>query len=244
MIVRSISKVALGSKSLLEGNYALEVRLKELEKRKKIIELCLDMNSCGLNQGTSGNISAVHEGYMLITPTGIPYEKLEPHHIAKMKIVSDTNKWEGPFAPSTEWHFHRAIYKSNPDFGAIVHTHALFSTVLSISRTEIPACHYMIAAFGGNSVRCSEYATFGTEELSEKIVVAMKDRSACLMANHGMVAAGTNLDKAMWSAVELEALASQYYHAKMAGDITILPDDEIRIVIEKFKNYGLKSQPN
>lgn len=216
--------------------------MNELEKRTKIIELCLYMNSSGLNQGTSGNISAAHDGSMLITPSGIPYEKLEPQHIAKMPIASESSKWEGPYKPSSEWHFHRAILNSNPSFGAVVHTHSMFSTILSMAHTEIPACHYMIAAFGGSTVRCADYSTFGTAELSAGILQAMHERSACLMGNHGMVAAGSDLDKAMWSAVELETLASQYYHAKMAGDVQLLADDEISLIVEKFKSYGLQSQ--
>lgn len=218
--------------------------MNENEKRKKIIELCLLMNSSGLNQGTSGNISAVHEGHMLITPSGIPYETLKPKQIAKMPLDASTEDWDGPCNPSSEWHFHRAILQSNPEFGAVIHTHSSYSTILSISQTEIPPCHYMIAAFGGSTVRCADYATFGTPELSANIVQAMQDRSACLMANHGMVVAGKDLDKAMWAAVELETLARQYYHAKLLGGMNILSEDEIAVVVEKFKGYGLQSKNN
>lgn len=213
----------------------------ELAIRKQIIELCLQMNATGLNQGTSGNISAVHNDHMLITPSGIAYEKLTPEQIAKMPIDTDTTDFEGPCKPSSEWHFHRAILQSNRDFGAVIHTHSMFATTLSISRTDIPPCHYMIAAFGGSTVRCADYATFGTSDLSDNIVTAMKDRSACLMANHGMVVAGANLDKAMWAAVELETLSSQYFHANLAGNMVLLPEEEIDIVLEKFKGYGLQN---
>lgn len=212
----------------------------ELALRKHIIELCLQMNATGLNQGTSGNISAVYEDQMLITPSGIAYDHLKPKQIARMPIDADTPDFHGPCKPSSEWHFHRAILNSNSDFGAVIHTHSMFATTVSISRTDIPACHYMIAAFGGSTVRCADYATFGTSELSENIVKAMKDRSACLMANHGMVVAGTDLDKAMWAAVELETLSSQYFHANLAGNMALLPDEEIEIVLEKFKGYGLQ----
>lgn len=212
----------------------------ENNKRKKIIELCLQMNSSGLNQGTSGNISARHEGSMLITPSGIPYEKLLPKDIAKLSLDNDDIDWDGPYKPSSEWHFHKAILQDKPELDAIVHTHSTFATVVSIARDNIPACHYMIAAFGGNSVRCADYETFGTPELSVSIIKAMIDRSACLLANHGMIAAGKDLDKAMWAAVELETLSKQYYYSKLAGDMKILPDNEMAVVIEKFKSYGQK----
>ena len=210
--------------------------------RAKIVELCREMNATGLNQGTSGNISARHGDSMLITPSGIPYETMKPEMIARMVVEDDTGAWEGPCRPSSEWHFHRAILRSNDDFGAVVHTHSTFATVLSMSRTTIPACHYIIAAFGGSDVRCADYATYGTAELSGNIIRAMQGRSACLMENHGMVTAGASLDEAMWAAVELETLSRQYYHAAMAGKPNILPDEEIAVVREKFEDYGLRAQ--
>ena len=196
------------------------------------------MNATGLNQGTSGNISARWEGDMLITPSGVPYGDLEPDAIVRMRIDDDAYAWQGDFKPSSEWHFHRAILAAKPEQGAIVHTHSTFATVLSIARRDIPACHYMIAAFGGSTVRCAEYATFGTPALSENILAAMEGRSACLLANHGMIACGKDLDKAMWAAVELETLSRQYYHALQLDGMEILDDDEMAVVIEKFKSYG------
>lgn len=215
----------------------------ENQIRKKIIELCLQMNASGLNQGTSGNISARFKGHMLITPSGIPYNDLVPEDIARMKIDSDDFEWKGPSKPSSEWHFHRSILQTKPELNAIVHTHSMFATILSIARADIPACHYMIAAFGGNTVRCADYETFGTAELSRAVIYAMRERSACLLANHGMIAGGKDLDNAMWAAVELETLARQYYHAKLAGNMFILPDDEMATVLEKFKSYGQVSKP-
>ncbi len=206
--------------------------------REKIIELCLWMNSSGLNQGTSGNISARYENTMLITPSGVPYEQLKPQDIVSMSLDHNRYEWDGAYVPSSEWHFHRAILQSNPDFGAVVHTHSTYATVLSMARIKIPACHYMIAAFGGNTIRCSKYATFGTPKLSKNILKAMKKRSGCLMANHGMVVAGKNLDKAMWGAVELETISKQYYLASQLDKMVVLSDDEIERVIAKFANYG------
>ena len=113
--------------------------------------------------------------------------------------------------PSTEWRFHFDIVKSRPDVGAIVHTHSTYATVLAIARKEIPACHYMIAAFGGATIRCAGYARYGTKELSELALKALEGRNGCLLANHGMLAVAANLEKAMWLAVELETIARQYY---------------------------------
>jgi len=220
------------------------VKLNELKIREKIIALCKQMNATGLNQGTSGNISAVYNKKMLITPSGIPYDDMQPEQIASISLKKTGDKYKGPCKPSSEWQFHRAILKSNPSFGAVVHTHSNYATVLSIARQSIPACHYMIAAFGGNSVRCADYATFGTNELSENILTAMRDRSACLMANHGMVVAGENLDKAMWAAVELEALSRQYYEARLLGGMVVLPASEMDVVLEKFKSYGVQTKTN
>ena len=184
-----------------------------------IVALCRQMNASGLNQGTSGNISAVCGEQMLITPSGIPYEDMQANQIARMPIAADNADYDGPCKPSTEWHFHRAILRAKPECGAVIHTHSTFATVLAMAKRNIPACHYMIAAFGGNSVRCADYATFGTAELSHNIVHAMRDRSACLMANHGMVVAGPSLDKTMWAAIELETLAKQFYYASAAGPV-------------------------
>jgi len=214
----------------------------EQSLRQQIIDQCLWMNANGLNQGTSGNISVRSGDRMLITPSGIPYEQLTPRDISSMPLYSDEYIWHGPHKPSSEWHFHRAILRSKKSFGAVVHTHSMYATILSISGRTIPACHYMIAAFGGHTVRCADYATFGTPELSANILKALKKRSACLMANHGMVVAGANLDKAMWAAVELETLSQQYYFASARPGMAILPKSEIKTVLKKFANYGPKDK--
>jgi len=212
--------------------------MKDRAVRQQIIDLCLEMNATGLNQGTSGNISARLGAAMLITPSGVPYGELEPDAIVSMQIDDDEYAWEGDLKPSSEWHFHRAILQAKPEQDAIVHTHSTFATVLSIARRDIPACHYMIGAFGGATVRCADYATFGTPELSRNVLEAMRERSACLLANHGMVACGKDLDKAMWAAVELETLSRQYFHSLQLGQPFILDDAEMDNVIEKFKSYG------
>ena len=206
--------------------------------RQKIISFCREMNATGLNQGTSGNISARFDGDMLITPSGVPYDELEPESLVRGTLEGEVPRWHTDAKPSSEWHFHRALLKAKPEQHAIVHTHSTYATVLSIGRRDIPACHYMVAAFGGSTVRCAEYATFGTPELSAKALAAMEDRSACLLANHGMIACGPTLDKAMWAAVELETLSRQYVLALQLGDPVILDGAEMARVAEKFKSYG------
>jgi len=214
----------------------------ELELRIAIIEHCRAMNATGLNQGTSGNISVRHDGRMLITPSAVPYAEMTPEMIVSMPIDGDANAWEGPKKPSVEWPFHRDILRGRPEIGAVVHTHAMFSTILSMARKPIPACHYMIAAFGGNDVRVCDYARYGTQELSENVLRALEGRSACLMANHGMIATGATLEKAMWAAVGLETIARQYYHALLIGGPVILPDEEIAGVLQGFASYGLQEE--
>ncbi|MBV9530121.1 MAG: class II aldolase/adducin family protein, partial [Bradyrhizobium sp.] len=176
----------------------------EQELRAAIIAKCRWMNASGLNQGTSGNISARYEDKMLITPSAIPYEAMLPEMIASMPINASYGEWTGPLRPSTEWRFHLDILRARPDVGSVVHTHSTYATVLAIARRSIPACHYMMAAFGGNDIRCAGYARYGTKELSELAVAALEGRNGCLLANHGMIAVGANLEKAMWLAVELE----------------------------------------
>ena len=216
----------------------------ELALRRSIVEACLWMNSSGLNQGTSGNISVRHDGTMLISPSGVPYEQLEPDDIVAMPLEGEYGSYQakGNNIPSSEWRFHLDIMRARPDVGAIVHTHSLYATTLAICRKEIPACHYMIAASGGPNIRCAGYATYGTKELSILALEALKDRTCCLLANHGMIATGANVPKAMWLAVELETIAKQYYLSLAIGGPVLLPEAEIENVKERFKSYGLQSK--
>lgn len=214
----------------------------ELAIRQSIIEHCRRMNASGLNQGTSGNISVRFGDRMLITPSGIPYDTMTPDMIASLPL-DGKGFYEGPRKPSVEWPFHLDIHKARPDVGAVVHTHSTFATILAIAGRPIPACHYMIAAFGGPDVRIAAYARYGTKALSQNVLAAMEGRSACLMANHGMVATGATLEKAMWAAVELETLARQYYHTLLIGGPVLLPDEEIAGVLRGFSTYGMQDRP-
>jgi L-fuculose-phosphate aldolase len=216
------------------------VTKEERKLRQAVIAKCRWMNDSGLNQGTSGNISARYRDVMLITPSATPYESMESEMIATMPLAGEYGGWEGPLKPSTEWRFHYDIMKSRPEVGGIVHTHSTFATVLAIAGKGIPACHYMIAAFGGNDVRCAEYATYGTKALSQNALKALEGRAGCLLANHGVIATGANLDKAMWLAVELETIAKQYYHALMLGKPNILSDALIDETRKGFATYGLQ----
>lgn len=203
--------------------------------RREIIATCNFMNDRNINQGTSGNISVRVDGGFLITPSGVPYAEMQPDDIVFMKIDASHS---GARKPSTEWRFHRDIMEKKPEVGCTIHLHSMFCTSLSILRREIPAVHYMIAAVGGPTVPCVPYVTWGTQQLADYIVDALKDRLACLLSNHGMVCVGPNLKRAAWLAVEVEALAAQYWRALQVGVPHVLPDAEIANVMERFKNYG------
>ena len=214
----------------------------EQHKRRDIVAACLWINSSGLNPGTAGNISVRHGDSMLISPSGVPYEQLEPEDIVSMTLTGEYGSYvaSGTNVPSSEWRFHLDIMRARPDVGAIVHTHSLYATVLGCARKDIPPVHYMIAAAGGASIRCSRYATYGTAELSQAALEALEDRTCCILANHGMIATGPNLAKAQWLAVELETIAKQYYLTLCIGGPVLLGEAEIAHVKERFKGYGPK----
>ena len=205
--------------------------------RQELIENCLKMNATGLNQGTSGNLSVRHDGGFLITPSGIAYDELSPGDIVHVRM---DGTWRHPLAPSSEWRIHRDILAAKPEVNAVVHAHPPYCTTLAIRHMAIPALHYMIAVSGGDTIPCAAYATFGTEELSRNVVEALADRTACLLANHGMIAIGPSLAKAMWLAMEVETLARQYFNTLLIGGPNILPSDEIARVIGKFAGYGVR----
>ena len=210
--------------------------------RENIIAKARAMNATGLNQGTSGNISARYKDTMLITPSATPYDDMIPDLIAAMPLGGEYGAWSGPLKPSTEWRFHLDIMQARPDVGGIVHTHSTYATVLAMARKSIPACHYMIAAFGGMDIRCAGYARYGTKELSVLAIAALEGRAGCLLANHGMIATGASLDKAMWLAVELETIAKQYYLTLAIGGPVLLTDAEIAETSKGFSTYGLQDK--
>lgn len=204
--------------------------------RQAIIDACLDMNASGLNQGTSGNISTRHGKGMLITPSGLPYDRMTP---ADIVWVGFDGTVEGG-KPSSEWRFHHDILATRPEVNAVVHTHATACTTLAILGKGIPPLHYMIAMAGGPDIRCGGYATFGTAELSQIALEALAERWACLLAHHGMIALGETLPKAMWRAMETETLAKQYLGCLPFGEPPLLALDEIDKVLGLFADYGHK----
>lgn len=206
--------------------------------RDEIVRVARALDSAGLNRGTSGNVSARDGAAMLITPSGVAPAALTPEMVARMALDDDAGGFRGPLAPSTEWRFHRDLYRARPEFGAVVHTHAPWATALAVARRPIPPVHYMIAAFGGPDIRCAGYARFGTAALSAEVVAAMAGRSGCLMANHGMLTAGPDLARALWLAVELEALAQQYAQALAVGGPVLLSAAEIAEAAAAFAGYG------
>jgi L-fuculose-phosphate aldolase len=215
----------------------------ETALRRQIIETALEMQRLGINQGTSGNISARWQDGLLITPSGVPYAELQTQDIVwlPLDVADDATAFEQS-RPSTEWRFHRDILRSRPEINAVVHTHSNAATALAIHSRDIPAHHYMVAAAGGNSIRCAPYATFGSQALSEHAITALKDRTACLLAHHGVIAIGHDLARALWLANEVEVLAQQYLLACQIGTPPVLSDEAINEVIEKFKGYGLRKK--
>eukprot|EP00746_Dinoflagellata_sp_MGD_P145820 gnl/MRDRNA2_/MRDRNA2_78379_c0_seq1.p1 gnl/MRDRNA2_/MRDRNA2_78379_c0~~gnl/MRDRNA2_/MRDRNA2_78379_c0_seq1.p1 ORF type:complete len:818 (-),score=156.33 gnl/MRDRNA2_/MRDRNA2_78379_c0_seq1:86-2539(-) len=214
-----------------------EVWRGHLKERQEIIQTALAMNAQGINQGTSGNVSVRVPGGFLITASGIPYDAMKPDQVV---YVDDEGGYYGDYLPSSEWRMHKDIYTNTPAAMAVVHTHSTFATALSCQRRDIPAFHYMVGAAGGKVIPCAEYGTFGTQELSDSILKAMREAGtrACLMANHGVICHSANLKKALGLAVEIECLAKQYNYACTYGPPIILDDAEMDIILAKFKTYG------
>ena len=211
----------------------------EAATRRAVVEACRGMNALGLNQGTSGNISVRWGDGLLITPSGLPYAEMSAEDVVLLRM---DGSYDHPLVPSSEWRFHRDIMRERPEVGAIVHAHPTYCTAFAMCRMEIPAAHYMIAASGGPTVRCGAYASYGTPELSEAALDALRDRTCCLLANHGMIATGPDIGKALWLAVELETLCRQYAVALQVGTPVVLPDDEIALTIERFGTYGPRAR--
>jgi L-fuculose-phosphate aldolase len=209
--------------------------MSELGLRQQIIATVLRMNELRINRGRSGNVSARTGDGFLVTPSGLLYEETTPEDIAAVTLGGQAS---GPRQPSTEWRFHRDIYAARHDVGAIVHTHSTFATTLACLGRDIPPFHYMVAVAGGKDIRCAGYATFGTQALSDHALVALEARSACLLANHGMIAVGASLAAALALAIEVEALAEQYWRSLQIGTPNLLSDSEMDTVLEKFRTYG------
>ncbi len=205
------------------------------ELRRQLIEHARKLTTSGLTRNTSGNLSHRVTGGFLVTPSGMDYDRLEPDDIV---FVDFAGKPTGRRLPSTEWHFHREILAGRPELSVVLHAHSPFATSLACLREGIPAFHYMVAVAGGDDIRCAPYATFGTEELSHHAVTALEGRKACLLANHGLIALGTDFASAHKLAVEVETLAEMYWRARQIGEPVILDAGEMAVVLEKFRSYG------
>ncbi len=204
--------------------------------REAVIAAARSLHKYQLGVGTAGNVSArIDQGY-LITPTGMDYEKLSSADIVTMDLHG--NRAEGDLKPSSEWRFHQDIYAARADVDAIVHTHSPCATALSCTRGGLPAFHYMVAGAGGSSIRCAEYATFGTQSLSDHALAALAGRQACLLANHGVIALGEDVESAFKMAQLVEELAKQYLFSRMAGTPALLDEAEMNVNLEKFRDYG------
>ena len=215
--------------------------MKNLDQRNKIIEYSLKLNSTNLSPLRSGNISLRtneddKDGY-LITPSGKKYETLKPDDIVFMGLNAEVENNDSPNKPSSEWRFHRDIYINKKDAQAIVHAHSPHATAVSSHGKSIPPFHYMIALAGGEDIKCAEYATFGTEDLSKNIIKALKKRTACLMSNHGQVAFGKNLEEAFELAQEIENICHQYIIALKLGQPKILSSTEMSKILDKIIHY-------
>jgi L-fuculose-phosphate aldolase len=203
--------------------------------KKAVLATARALNVERLNRGTAGNVSVRYGDGFLITPTGMTYDDCEQEDIVFVGLDGEAS---GRRKPSSEWRFHRDIYAARPEAGAVVHGHSPFAVSLACMGLAIPPFHYMVARFGGTDVRCAEYATFGTQALSDGILAALHERCACLMAHHGMVVFGQGLEQAFGLAVELEALCEQYWRVLQIGGPRLLPPDEMDRVLLAFRDYG------
>ncbi len=203
--------------------------------RTRVIAAANRLVELGLTRGTSGNVSARVDDGFLITPSGHPYELLRPELVVVMGMDGTV---ESSLRPSTEWRIHRDVLAARPEVGAVVHAHPPYATALACLRRDLPAFHYMVAVAGGTSIRCAPYATFGTQVLCDLALEALADRTACLLANHGILALGGDLDAALALALEVETLCEMYLHALEAGDPVLLSDEQMADVLEAFRGYG------
>lgn len=215
------------------------------ELRAALLETFRTMGNAGLNKGTSGNASvrlaAESDGTgFLITPSSQPIDSLAP---ADLVVIREDGRFEGDLEPSSEWRLHHDIYAAFPDAGAVLHAHSPFATSLACQRLEIPPFHYLIALFGGSTIRCAGYATFGTQALSDAAVAALEDRRACLLANHGMVVHGRDLPHALSLAVQFETLCEHYWRTCQLAAPVLLSDSEMAAATEQFARYARLVRP-
>lgn len=207
------------------------------EERQLIVEYGKKLLTSGLTKGTGGNLSIFNrdKGLFAISPTGIDYFQTEPEDVVILSI--DGDQVEGHRKPSSEVEMHRVFYERRTDIDAIIHTHTMYATTLACLNWSLPPVHYMVA-LAGLDVRCAKYATYGTKELAENAFEAMKDRKAVLLANHGLLAGANDLLNAFNITEEIEYCAELYYRTKSIGEPVILSEEEMILMLDKFKTYG------
>lgn len=204
--------------------------------RRRIIVTARAIARHGLGVGSAGNVSARVPGGFLITPSGRPYDGMRPRDLVLLDAAGRVR--DGTLEPSSEWRFHRDIYRAHTAAGAVVHVHSPYATALACLRRGIPAFHYMVAVAGGDSIRCARYATYGSAALSRHALRALAGRHACLLANHGQIALGLDPEAALRLACEVEELARQYLIALQAGRPVLLGARAMRAVLRKYRQYG------
>lgn len=208
----------------------------EASLRAALVAVMQRLERDGLNRAAAGNASARCGEGLLITPTGILPGDLTAASI--VAIALDGTPRDADYKPSSEWRFHARIYRARPEAGAVVHVHSPYATALACTRREIPPFHYMVAVAGGATIRCAPYATFGTAALSEAVLDGLAGRRACLLANHGLVAFGSDLSRALRLTIEVEELARQYLLALDAGGPVLLTEAEMNEALKQFEGYG------
>lgn len=208
-----------------------------IEERTEIVEYGKRLVASKLTKGTGGNLSIYNrnKGLMCISPSGIDYFEIRPEDVVVLDL--DGNIVDGDKTPSSEVEMHRIFYVNRKDIDAIIHTHTMYATTLACLNWSLPPVHYMVALAGLN-VRCAKYATYGTKELAKNAYEAMKDRYAVLLANHGLLAGAKDLANVFNITEEIEYCAELYYRTKAIGEPVILSEEEMTLMIERFKTYG------
>ena len=222
---------------------AVADRLDDQALRQQLVTVARRMNGTGLNQGTSGNLSVRIEEGILVTPSSLPYEQMEVGDLVALDLSGQPLK-EKQRRPSSEWRLHAHVLSCRPEAMAVLHCHPIHATALACHDRGIPAFHYMVAVAGGDEIRCAGYATFGTKELSDNVVNALGQRNACLLARHGMVTLGKDLESALRVAVEVETLARMYLQALQLGEPPLLSKQQMQAVHAQFRglHYGQADQ--
>lgn len=214
--------------------------MKDKVLREEMVAICRRMNASGINQGTAGNLSIRTTDGFLITPSSMPYDTMTPQDIVEMGF-------DGTYVgrrPSSEWRFHRDILKRRDDIDVVLHCHSLYATTLACHYKPIPAFHYMVGVAGGATIRCADYATFGTQALSDHALTALEGRLACLLGQHGQISLGKTVEAALWLAIEVETLSRMYVQALTLGEPPILSDEEMERVIGQMRRMSYGQAPD